>query len=93
MRKVIVSTYMTLDGRVDDVRDWALPYDDDDAVAYHADLLQHSDGLLLGRRTYELFAAMWPSRAGRLAYADKINSMAKHVASTTLADLGGRTPT
>jgi dihydrofolate reductase len=87
MRNLIVSTYMTLDGRVDGVRDWAIPYDDDGAVKYHTDLLEHSDALLLGRRTYELFAAMWPPRAGTFPYVDKYNRMAKHVASTTLSDL------
>ena len=54
MRKVIVSPYMTLDGRVDEVQDWAIPYDDDGAAQYHTDLLMNSDGLLLGRKTYEL---------------------------------------
>lgn len=87
MRKVIVSTYVTLDGKVDEVRDWALPWDDDGAAKYHTDLLKDSDGLLLGRKTYELFATMWPSRSGELPYGDKVNSMAKYVASTTLKDL------
>jgi dihydrofolate reductase len=87
MRKVIVSTYVTLDGRVDEVRDWALPYDGDESAKYHADLLRNSDGLLLGRKTYELFAAIWPSRSGEHPVADRINSMAKYVASTTLKDL------
>jgi dihydrofolate reductase len=87
MRRVIVSTYVTLDGRVDHVRDWALPWDDDGAAKYHTDLLTNSDGLLLGRKTYELFAAIWPSRSGQLPYGDKVNSMAKYVASTTLTDL------
>ena len=87
MRKVIVSTYVTLDGRVDEVRDWAVPYDDDGAVDYHTDLLMNSDGLLLGHKTYELFAALWPSRAGEFPYVDKLDGMAKHVASTTLKDL------
>ena len=85
MRKVIVSTNVTLDGRVDEVRDWALPYDDDESVKYHTDLLSHSDGVLLGRNTYEFFAAVWPSRSGELP--DRFNSMAKHVASSTLKDL------
>jgi hypothetical protein len=58
MRKVIVSNNVTLDGRVDEVRDWALPYDDDESVKYHTDLLSHSDGLLFGRKTYEFFAAL-----------------------------------
>jgi dihydrofolate reductase len=87
MRKVIVSTYMTLDGRVDEIRDWALPYDDGAVARYHTDLLMNSDGLLLGRKTYEIFAAIWPSLSGAIPYVDKINSMAKYVASTTLGDL------
>jgi dihydrofolate reductase len=87
MRKVIVSTYVTLDGRVDDLRAWAVPYDDDAAVRYHTGLLAHADGLLLGRKTYEIFAATWPALSGPLPYVDKLNSMTKHVASTTLNDL------
>src|SRR4029450_3004516 len=87
MRKVIASTYVTLDGRVDELQEWAAPYDSDAVAKYHSDLLANSDGLLLGRKTYEIFAAMWPPRSGKLPYGDKINSMAKYVASTTLRDL------
>lgn len=87
MRKVIVSTYMTLDGRMDALQEWAAPHDSDALAEYHSGLLANCDGLLLGRRTYEAFAAIWPPRAGKLAYGDKINSMAKYVATTTLKDL------
>jgi dihydrofolate reductase len=87
MRKVIASTYVTLDGRVDELQEWAAPYDSDAVAKYHSDLLANSDGLLLGRKTYEIFAAIWPPRSGKLPYGDKINSMAKYVASTTLRDL------
>ncbi len=87
MRKVIVSTYMTLDGRVDELREWAVAYNDDRAVKYHTDLMSNSDGLLLGRNTYEIFATLWPSLKGVLPYIDKYNSMAKYVASTTLKAL------
>jgi dihydrofolate reductase len=86
MRKVIVSTYVTLDGRVDELRDWVVPYNDDKAARYHTDLVMKSDGLLLGRKTYELFAAIWPSRSGESPYIDRFNSMAKYVASTTLKE-------
>jgi dihydrofolate reductase len=85
MRKLIVSNSVTLDGRVDEVRDWALPGDDDEFVKHQTDLLSHSDGLLLGRGTYEFFAAVWPSRSGE--FPDRMNSIAKYVASTTLKDL------
>ncbi len=87
MRKVIVSTYTTLDGKVDDIRDWAVPYNDDGAAKYHTDLLANSDGLLLGRKTYEIFAAVWPSLSGQFPYVDKLNTMAKYVASTTVGNL------
>lgn len=86
MRKLIVSTYATLDGRVDDIREWAVPFNDAGAVEYHTDLLANSDGLLMGRKTYEIFAAVWPSLSGQLPYVDKMNSMAKYVASTTVGD-------
>ncbi len=42
-----------------------------------------AEALLLGRRSYEYFAARWPSRTG--AYADRLNSMPKHVVSSTMA--------
>jgi dihydrofolate reductase len=87
LRRVIVSTYVTLDGRVDDIREWATPYDDDRLVNYHNDLMLNSNGLLLGRKTYEIFASLWPSLSGKVPYIDKFNSMAKYVASTTLKDL------
>ncbi|HXA62662.1 MAG TPA: dihydrofolate reductase family protein [Streptosporangiaceae bacterium] len=86
MRKVIVSSYATLDGKVDDLQEWVSPWNGDTVAAYHEALLADSDGLLLGRTTYQVFAMIWPPRSGQLAYADKINSMAKHVASTTLTD-------
>jgi dihydrofolate reductase len=85
MRKLIVSNNVTLDGRVDEVGDWALPGDDNEFVKHQTELLSHSDGLLLGRGTYEFFAARWPSRSGE--FPDRMNGIAKYVASTTLKDL------
>jgi dihydrofolate reductase len=87
MRKLIVSTYVTLDGRVDGLQEWVVPYNDDKAAKYHSDLVKNSDGLLLGRKTYEIFAAIWPARSGELPYIDRFNSMKKYVVSTTLKEL------
>ena len=84
MRKLIVSNNVTLDGRVDDVLDWSIPGDDEVFVQRNIDLLSQSDGLILGRKTYEFFAAVWPSRSGELP--DLMNGIAKCVASTTLED-------
>jgi dihydrofolate reductase len=85
MRKLIISNSVTLDGRVDEVRDWALPGDDKEFVKHQTELLSHSDGLVLGRKSYEFFAAVWPSRSGE--FPDRMNGIAKYVASTTLKDL------
>ena len=84
MRKLIVSNNVTLDGRVDEVLDWSIPGDDEDFVKRNIDLLNNSDGLILGRKSYEFFAAVWPSRSGE--FPDRMNGIAKYVASTTLKD-------
>jgi dihydrofolate reductase len=56
----------------------------DDHYAYKDEELKESDVLLLGRKTYEGFAAAWPEREG--PFADKFNSMPKYVVSSTLTD-------
>lgn len=84
MRKLVESTFMTLDGVISRPQDWSPPYWDDEHTAYAGKLLDPADALLLGRDTYESFAAAWPGRPGE--YADKINSMPKHVASRTLTE-------
>ena len=53
MTKLIVSNNVTLDGRVDDVLDWSIPGDDEDFVKRNVDVLSRSDGLILGRKSYE----------------------------------------
>jgi dihydrofolate reductase len=85
MRNLIVSSNVTVDGRnLDEPRDWVLQPDDEEFVARHTELLRNSDGLILGRKTYEMFASRWPSRSGE--YPDLMNGIAKYVASTTLED-------
>lgn len=88
MRRVIVSTLMTLDGKYDASQRFTIPFDHEDSNKYHAELLAGADGLLLGRTTYQMFAALWPPRAGGSApYADTLNGMPKYVVSNTLKDL------
>ena len=84
MRKLVESTFMTLDGVISRPQDWSGPYWDDQHVGYATKLLEPADALLLGRDTYEVFAASWPEREGE--YADRINAMPKHVASNTLTE-------
>lgn len=85
MRKLIVSTYATADGRVENLQEWSSPWNAPAIAGYHADLLADSDALVLGRTTYQVFAMIWPPRVDEEPYAAKIQSMAKYVASTTLA--------
>ncbi|WP_049560519.1 dihydrofolate reductase family protein [Nonomuraea sp. SBT364] len=87
MRKLICSTYITLDGVIEDPS-WSMPYFDEEAGALAGELTAAADALLMGRRTYEGFAASWPERDENdpdtgAAY---FNSVKKYVASTTLTD-------
>lgn len=84
MRKLVESTFVTLDGVIESPQVWGTPYWDDEHAGYAARLLSEADALLLGRRTYEVFAQAWPTRSGE--YADRINVLPKYVASRTLED-------
>ena len=95
MRKLIVSTYTTIDGVIQPL-DWSgqntAPDAQTERGAYARDLLFSADALLLGRETYEIFAEVWPSRTaaddgpGEAGSVDCINSLPKYVASTSLRD-------
>jgi dihydrofolate reductase len=82
MRRIINSTYVSLDGLIEHLERWHFEYLDDATNKFEWDQLAASDALLMGRRTYEGFAEVWPSQTGE--FADKINSIKKYVASTTL---------
>jgi dihydrofolate reductase len=84
MRKLVESTFVTLDGVISSPHEWSTSYWDDEHASYAHDLLFAADALLLGRITYEGFAQSWPHRAGVDDYADWINAMPKHVVSRTL---------
>ncbi|HLW02965.1 MAG TPA: dihydrofolate reductase family protein [Ktedonobacterales bacterium] len=92
MRNVIVSVYTTLNGVMSPV-DWVFPYVSEQRGKYARDLLFEADALVMGRETYEGFAAVWPNRTaadddpGAAGVADRINSMPKYVVSTTLQAL------
>jgi dihydrofolate reductase len=65
---------------------WSHPYMDPDAMgSVIGDVMNRSDALLFGRRTWEGMAAAWPGRAGD-PFADQMNAITKYVASRTLAE-------
>lgn len=87
MRKIINSTYVTLDGVVEGPQLWpSLPKPSDErADRIQTDLVLRCDALLMGRHTYDGFAPVWPTRSGD-PLSDHINAMPKYVVSTTLKD-------
>jgi len=84
MRKVIVSEFLTLDGVMEAPNEWSFPFWTDEIGKFKLDELFASDALLLGRVTYQGFAAAWPSRTDEAGFADRMNSLPKFAVSTTL---------
>ncbi len=85
MRKLVESTFVTLDGVISSPQQRGPPYWDDEHGEYARRLLFSADALLLGRQNYEGFAQAWPTRSGD-EYTDRINLLPKHVASRTLQE-------
>ena len=87
MGKLVEYDHLSIDGRFFGDDFWAAQMKvapNDNHFAYQLRLLEQAAGLVLGRVTYERFAATWPTMTGDLA--DKVNSLPKHVASTTLTE-------
>jgi len=97
MRKIIVATFLTMDGVLqapggpeEDRRGgfkwggWLFPYRDEMTDNALGKIMSHPFDLLLGRRTYEIFAAHWPYQND--AIGDKFNSIKKYVVATTAID-------
>jgi dihydrofolate reductase len=95
VRKVVVSQFVSLDGVVEDPSSWTFQFSGEEQQKYKLDELAAADTLLLGRVTYEEFAAAWPKmmeqyegpgRAELGEYADMMNGYPKFVVSTTLRE-------
>ena len=98
MGTVTIATFMTLDGIMqapggpDEDRDggfehggWSFPYFSEDMGGVIGDAFAKADCFLLGRRTYEIFAASWPNFPDKDdPVASKLNNLPKYVVSTTL---------
>ena len=82
MRNVNARLFVTLDSVIEAPEHW-VEADDEMFAAMERDYAQ-SDALLLGRRTYETFAASWPQRGSEVPNAEWMNTTRKYVASRTL---------
>jgi dihydrofolate reductase len=94
MADIVITEFISLDGVVEDPGGaegfvhggWTFPYWNDEIAAFKLDETLRVDALLLGRVTYEGFAAAWPGRTDEQGFADKMNAMPKYVVSATLVD-------
>ena len=99
MRKLIINEQVSLDGVMqapgapdEDTTGgfahggWAMPYFDDALGEAAGEGMGKAGGLVLGRRTYEIFAAYWPNQGDDVPFAGFLNSVPKHVASRTLRE-------
>lgn len=88
MRKIIVEAEVSVDGAMggENMEFWSqtAPFRSEDVTKYLNDLLFMPDALLLGRKTYEFFAQVWPTRQGD--DAEHINTMSKYAVSRTLKE-------
>ena len=100
MRNLIVSEFLSLDGVMqapggpDEDRDggfehggWQMPYVDEIIADAVLDGISSSEALLLGRKTYDIFAAYWPTATEEGEFADLMNDIDKFVASRTLDEV------
>jgi len=93
MRKLVVSEYVSLDGVMEAPggepgyrhTGWVFDFHTPELEEFKLEEVRDADAHLLGRVTYEGFAEAWPGRSGPIA--DKLNSMPKHVVTSTLDDL------
>jgi dihydrofolate reductase len=94
MRKLSAGLFITLDGVVEapgdgdttleGKRGWSMPFMNDEAGMLIMGQMDASDAMMLGRKTYQEFAAFWPTMPAEDPFAQRMNGVAKHVVSTTL---------
>jgi dihydrofolate reductase len=83
MRKLIATQFASLDGFMDEPGTWTFPYWSDAIGQFKFEELVAAEAMVLGRKTYDGFAAAWPQMQDEAGFADKMNSMPKYVASRT----------
>jgi class 3 adenylate cyclase/dihydrofolate reductase len=91
--RLIATSFITLDGVMegpggDEHRDgrnaWALRIQDEEVEQYYEELLFGADAILLGRTTYQIWAAFWPTAGEDLPLTKRVNDLPKYVVSRTL---------
>ena len=85
--RLVATEYLTLDGVFEEPGHWSFPYFNEQAAQFKADELDATEALLLGRKTYEGFAAAWPTMEGTGEFGVRMNTMPKYVVSSTLKEV------
>jgi dihydrofolate reductase len=99
VRRVIINEQLTLDGVMQgpgapdedtsggfEHGGWAMPYFDEAMGEAAGEGMGSAGGLLLGRKTYEIFAAYWPKQGDDVPFASFLNRVPKYIASRTLRE-------
>lgn len=84
MRRIVASLFVSVDGVMESPETWAFAYSDLEMERANGAGMAASDAMLLGRKTYEEFAAYWPYQSRDVPMVDYINTTPKFVVSTTL---------
>jgi dihydrofolate reductase len=96
MGKLVVTEFITVDGVIEDPGGaekfdrggWVFQFErGEEGDKFKLDEILEAEAQLLGRVTYEGFAAAWPSRTDEAGFAETMNAMPKYVVSSTLQDL------
>jgi dihydrofolate reductase len=96
--RIVISDFMSLDGVIQapggqnedtdggfENGGWSMPFFDPDTMGpVIGEVMENTEALLFGRRTWQTMAAAWPDRAGD-PFADRMNEIPKYVASRTLS--------
>jgi dihydrofolate reductase len=84
VRKIVATLFISLDGVIEAPIEWTSEYMDDEVGQEISSQMAERDAMLLGRRTYQEFAAVWPGRGTQDPIAAGMNNQPKYVVSTTL---------
>lgn len=82
--RLVATEYVTVDGVMDEPGKWSFSFWSEEAAKFKEEELHATDALLLGRITYEGFAAAWPTMKDTGAFGERMNSIKKYVVSSTL---------
>ena len=82
--RLVATEYVSVDGVMDEPGQWSFSFWSEEASKFKEEELHATDALLLGRLTYEGFAAAWPTMKDTGAFGERMNSIKKYVVSSTL---------